>query len=40
VLHLTVAIAQHLSRTGSLIQIHSDPETFDARVASVVDAVY
>lgn len=32
--HLTVAIAQHLSRTGSLIQIYSDPELFDARVAA------
>ena len=32
--YLTVAIAQHLSRTGNLIQICSDPETFDARVAS------
>jgi hypothetical protein len=34
--YLTVAIAQHLSRTGNLIQIYSDPETFDARVASAV----
>jgi hypothetical protein len=32
--HLTVAIAQHLSRTGSLIQIYSDPELFDARVGA------
>jgi hypothetical protein len=32
VVHLTIAIAQHLSRTGSLIQITSDPEVFDARV--------
>ena len=30
VVELTVAIAQHLSRTGSLIQIYSDPEPFDA----------
>ncbi len=30
VVHLTVAIAQHLSRTGNLIQIYSDSETFDA----------
>lgn len=30
--HLTVAIAQHLSRTGSLIQIYSDPEIFEARL--------
>ena len=34
VVHLTVAIAQHLSRTGELIQIYSDPTTFSARVAS------
>jgi len=34
VVHLTVAIAQHLSRTGDLIQIYSDPETFEARVAA------
>lgn len=33
VVSLTVAIAQHLSRTGNLIQIYSDPEMFDARVA-------
>ncbi len=26
--HLTVSIAQHLSRTGDLIQIHSDRESF------------
>ena len=32
--YLTVAIAQHLSRTGSLLQIYSDPELFDARVAA------
>jgi hypothetical protein len=31
--HLTVAIAQHLSRTGSLIQIYSDPEIFAAQLA-------
>jgi hypothetical protein len=34
VVHLTVAIAQHLSRTGNLIQIYSDPATFEARVAA------
>jgi hypothetical protein len=34
VVELTVAIAQHLSRTGDLIQIYSDPETFEARVAA------
>lgn len=28
VVELTIAIAQHLSRTGSLMQIYSDPETF------------
>jgi len=33
VVYLTVAIAQHLSRTGHLIQIYSDPELFEARVA-------
>lgn len=33
VLSLTVAIAQHLSRTGNLIQIYSDPELFEARFA-------
>ena len=34
VVHLTIAIAQHLSRTGDLIQIYSDPETFGARVTA------
>lgn len=34
VVNLTVAIAQHLSRTGNLIQIYSDPAVFDARVAA------
>jgi hypothetical protein len=28
---LTIAIAQHLSRTGNLIQIYSDPSLFEAR---------
>jgi hypothetical protein len=32
VVYLTVAIAQHLSRTGNLIQIYSDPEIFEARL--------
>lgn len=32
VVELTIAIAQHLSRTGRLIQIYSDPETFDQLV--------
>jgi hypothetical protein len=31
---LTVAIAQHLSRTGDLIQIYSDPQIFDARLSA------
>ena len=31
---LTVAIAQHLSRTGDLIQIYSDPQLFDDRLLS------
>ena len=30
VVYLTVAIAQHLSRTGNLIQIYSEPELFEA----------
>ena len=34
VVHLTIAIAQHLSRTGELIQIYSDRATFAARVAA------
>lgn len=38
VVELTVAIAQHLSRTGNLIQIYSDAETFDARVAAARSA--
>lgn len=29
---LTVAIAQHLSRTGDLIQIYSDPQIFESRL--------
>ncbi|SHH29492.1 STAS/SEC14 domain-containing protein [Massilia sp. CF038] len=29
-IHLTVAIAQHLSQTGNLIQIYSDRALFDA----------
>ncbi|MEW6273494.1 MAG: hypothetical protein AB1689_29800 [Thermodesulfobacteriota bacterium] len=31
--YLTVAIAQHLSRTGNLIQIYSDPDIFASRLA-------
>lgn len=34
VMNLTVAIAQHLSRTGNLIQIYSDPEIFESRLNS------
>ncbi len=34
VVNLTLAIAQHLSRTGNLIQIHSDPQVFEARLAA------
>ncbi len=30
--HLTVAIAQHLSKTGNLIQIYTDPDIFDKRL--------
>ena len=33
VVYLTVAIAQHLSRTGNLIQIYSDPEMFEDRLS-------
>jgi hypothetical protein len=28
---LTIAIAKHLSETGNLIQIYSDPALFEAR---------
>jgi hypothetical protein len=31
---LTVAIAQHLSRTGDLMQMYSDPQIFDGRLHS------
>jgi len=31
---LTVAIAQHLSRTGNLIQIYSDPAIFEGQLAA------
>ncbi|MDB5875101.1 MAG: hypothetical protein JWQ07_4543 [Ramlibacter sp.] len=33
-IELTVAIAQHLSQTGNLIQLYSDRDLFDARVAA------
>jgi len=32
VLQLTIAIAQHLSRTGNLIQIYSDAEIFNSKL--------
>lgn len=32
IVELTVAIASHLSRTGNLIQIYSDPEIFESRL--------
>jgi hypothetical protein len=32
-LNLTIEIARHLSRTGSLIQIYSDPDIFEARLS-------
>lgn len=35
VLQLTVAIAQHLSRTGNLIQIYSEPEQFAKKLEAV-----
>lgn len=31
---LTVAIARHLSRTGNLIQLYSDPDIFEAQLAA------
>ncbi len=34
-INLTVAIAQHLSNTGNLIQIYSDRELFDGAIARV-----
>jgi hypothetical protein len=37
VVQLTVAIAQHLSRTGSLIQIYSDAGIFESRLALACD---
>ena len=33
---LTIAIAQHLSQTGKLIQIYSDEEIFEVRRAQAV----
>jgi hypothetical protein len=33
-IELTVAIAQHLSQTGNLIQIYTDRELFESRVAA------
>jgi hypothetical protein len=36
VVELTIAISQHLSRTGSLIQLYSDPGTFAAMAGAAV----
>ena len=36
--NLTMSIAQHLSGTGNLIQIYTDPALFDSRVAEAVSA--
>jgi hypothetical protein len=33
-IELTIAIAQHLSQTGNLIQIYSDPDLFFTRVSA------
>jgi hypothetical protein len=38
-INLTVAIAQHLSQTGNLIQIYSDRELFQAALAKASTAV-
>lgn len=35
-MNLTMSIAQHLSGTGNLIQIYTDPALFDARVAESI----
>ena len=35
-MNLTMSIAQHLSGTGNLIQIFSDPVVFDTRVAETL----
>jgi hypothetical protein len=32
IMNLTVSIAQHLSQTGNLIQIYSDPEIFESKL--------
>jgi hypothetical protein len=34
VLHLTMSIAQHFSRTGGLIKIHSDAPSFEAALTA------
>jgi hypothetical protein len=36
VIELTVSIAQHLSRTGNLIRIFSDPDRFEERLSARV----
>jgi hypothetical protein len=38
VMDLTVAIAQHFSGTGDLIQIYSDPVRYETRLASAIGA--
>jgi hypothetical protein len=39
VVELTIAIAQHLSRTGNLIQIYSDPESFERQRSFAISRV-
>lgn len=36
VVELTIAIAQHLSRTGNLMQIYTDPEIFQDRAKAAL----
>lgn len=36
VVELTIAIAQHLSRTGNLMQIYTDPEMFEERARATL----
>jgi len=35
-IHLTISIAKHLSRTGQLIRIHSDPREFETTIGQSV----
>ncbi len=37
-MNLTMSIAQHLSGTGNLIQIYTDPALFDSKVAEMTAA--